>query len=139
FSWVITSPPYYGMRTYVPDQWLRWWFLGGPSRVDYEPKKGHFTHSSPAEFIRQLRQVWSNTASACVRGARLVCRFGSIRDRSADGASLLKASLAETAWRVVTIRDAGSASDGKRQAAQFGERITGDSLRESDVYAILDR
>ena len=28
FSWLITSPPYYGMRTYVPDQWLRNWFLG---------------------------------------------------------------------------------------------------------------
>ena len=22
FHWVITSPPYYGMRTYGPDQWL---------------------------------------------------------------------------------------------------------------------
>ena len=22
-SWVITSPPYYGLRTYIPDQWLR--------------------------------------------------------------------------------------------------------------------
>jgi hypothetical protein len=30
---VITSPPYYGMRTYVADQWLRHWFLGGPSLV----------------------------------------------------------------------------------------------------------
>jgi len=29
FSWVITSPPYFGMRTYRPDQWLRNWFLGG--------------------------------------------------------------------------------------------------------------
>ena len=28
---VITSPPYYGMRTYIPDQWLRSWFLGGPA------------------------------------------------------------------------------------------------------------
>src|SRR5205809_966447 len=33
--WVITSPPYYGMRTYLPDQWLRYWFLGGPARVSY--------------------------------------------------------------------------------------------------------
>ncbi|MGE0543890.1 MAG: DNA modification methylase, partial [Dehalococcoidia bacterium] len=28
---VITSPPYYGMRTYIPDQWLRSWFVGGTS------------------------------------------------------------------------------------------------------------
>ena len=35
FDWVITSPPYYGMRTYIPDQWLRNWFVGGPDAVDY--------------------------------------------------------------------------------------------------------
>ena len=29
---VITSPPYYGMRTYIQDQWLRHWFLGGRGR-----------------------------------------------------------------------------------------------------------
>jgi hypothetical protein len=29
-NWVITSRPYYGLRTYVQDQWLRNWFLGGP-------------------------------------------------------------------------------------------------------------
>ena len=35
FSVVVTSPPYYGMRTYVEDQWLRNWFLGGPDHVKY--------------------------------------------------------------------------------------------------------
>ena len=29
FTRVITSPPYLGMRTYLPDQWLRYWALGG--------------------------------------------------------------------------------------------------------------
>jgi hypothetical protein len=33
-QWVITSPPYYGLRTYRPDQWLREWFLGGACKVD---------------------------------------------------------------------------------------------------------
>src|SRR5262249_10845426 len=28
-KWIVTSPPFYGMRTYVPDQWLRNWFMGG--------------------------------------------------------------------------------------------------------------
>ena len=32
---IVTSPPYYGLRTYVSDQWLRNWFLGGADRVDY--------------------------------------------------------------------------------------------------------
>jgi DNA methylase len=50
-SCVVTSPPYYGMRTYRQDQWLRNWFLGGPSTVDYTSQtadlplirfRGHF-------------------------------------------------------------------------------------------------
>ncbi|MFO0564672.1 MAG: DNA methyltransferase [Polyangiaceae bacterium] len=32
-QFVVTSPPYFGMRTYLPDQWLRLWFLGGPDCV----------------------------------------------------------------------------------------------------------
>ncbi|MFW5955411.1 MAG: DNA methyltransferase, partial [Rhodothermales bacterium] len=32
---VVTSPPYWQMRTYKPDQWLRLWFLGGPEDVEY--------------------------------------------------------------------------------------------------------
>ena len=34
-GWFVTSPPYYGMRTYFPDQWLRLWFLGGEAHVEY--------------------------------------------------------------------------------------------------------
>jgi hypothetical protein len=35
FTVVVTSPPYYGMKTYVEDQWLRNWLLGGPDHVVY--------------------------------------------------------------------------------------------------------
>lgn len=37
---VVTSPPYFGMRTYLPDQWLRLWFLGGPDYVEYRQSEG---------------------------------------------------------------------------------------------------
>jgi hypothetical protein len=57
FSWIITSPPYYGMRTYIPDQWLRYWFVGGPSTVDYSSRPRDFQHSSPEDFSKQLRSV----------------------------------------------------------------------------------
>ena len=55
-GWVITSPPYYGMRTYIPDQWLRLWFLGGPDTVEYS-QHGQITHDSPQSFIDQLSKV----------------------------------------------------------------------------------
>lgn len=137
FSWVITSPPYYGMRTYMPDQWLRAWFLGGPSAVVYQQPHGEMTHGSPEEFASQLAQVWRNVTRVCRPHARLVCRFGGIHDRKQEPLELLKTSLHKTGWRITTIRDAGNALNGKRQAAQFGDRDTNTPRSEYDVYAIL--
>ena len=137
FSSVITSPPYYGMRTYIPDQWLRRWFLGGPPEVVYQQPDDQVTHGSPEAFVLQLAQVWRNVARVCQTHARLVCRFGGIQDRKQEPLALLKASLREAGWRITTIRDAGSALDGKRQAIQFGERTRNKPRSEYDIYARL--
>ena len=134
FDWVVTSPPYYGMRTYVPDQWLRQWFLGGPDQVDYS-STGQLAHGDPEEFASQLRAVWNNAAEACRSGARLVCRFGGINDRRADPRDILWNSFRETCWRIRTSRSAGTAYDGKRQATQF-KRATLHPRVEFDVYAV---
>ncbi len=118
FDWVITSPPYYGMRTYIPDQWLRNWFLGGPDVVDYT-NRNQIVHKSPEDFAADLRLVWRNTAAVCSDDAKLVVRFGGITDRRAKPLDLLMSSFANSGWRIFAIRDAGSAVEGKRQAATF--------------------
>jgi len=133
FRCVVTSPPYYGMRTYVPDQWLRNWFVGGPAKVEYA-QPFQLSHRSPAAFSSDLSRVWGNAAKVCVRGALMVVRVGGIRDRDQDAMALFKASLQGTEWRCVTARPAGDASDGRRQAAQF-RRSRGGPLAEYDVYA----
>ena len=69
FDWVITSPPYYGMRTYIPDQWLRNWFMGGIESVDYSCV-GQVVHSSAESFATDLRIVWTNVANATRPSAR---------------------------------------------------------------------
>ena len=51
---VITSPPYYGMNTYLPDQWLRSWFLGGPAQVDYSTE-GQICHT----FGHRTPDIWA--------------------------------------------------------------------------------
>jgi hypothetical protein len=61
FSVVVTSPPYYGMRTYVEDQWLRNWFLGGPDRVQYGVTE-QLQHSGRDMFAESLGAVWKNMA-----------------------------------------------------------------------------
>jgi hypothetical protein len=136
FDWVITSPPYYGMRTYIPDQWLRHWFLGGPARVDYSNAR-QLQHTSPGTFVSGLRRVWRNAAAVCRKGARLVVRFGGINDRKQDPLTLLKLSLDDTPWRCQTARAAGNADTGRRQSRQFAT-CARPPVTEYDVYAILD-
>lgn len=118
YDWVVTSPPYYGMRTYIPDQWLRNWFVGGPSTVDYT-SANQVHHGSPLEFAADLGSVWKNAREVCHGKSRLVIRFGGIADRSHDPRDIIRASLEGTGWDVLTIKRAGKASDGKRQADTF--------------------
>ena len=70
-SIIITSPPYYGMKTYIADQWLRNWFLGGPETVDYSTE-GQISHSSKEIFIYELRKVWNNVAEVASKGLFLL-------------------------------------------------------------------
>ena len=133
FDWVITSPPYYGMRTYIPDQWLRNWFVGGPDAVDYT-NRNQVVHSSPDNFAADLRQVWHNAENVCADEAKIVIRFGGITDRRANPLDIIKSSLSGSGWRITTIREAGSATEGKRQADAFLRTKT-TPMVEYDVWA----
>jgi hypothetical protein len=135
FRWIITSPPYYGMRTYVADQWLRFWFLGGPDTVDYSHGE-QLVHGSPEVFIEDLRKVWKNAASVSEENARLVIRFGGIADRAADPLYIVKDSLWDSGWRIQTLRPAGTANAGKRQADTFLRRSSKPRM-EYDLWARL--
>ena len=134
FNWVITSPPYYGMRTYLSDQWLRAWFLGGPADVDYR-QQGQIGHSSPHSFALQLGQVWRNVGSVCAPDAHLVVRFGGINDRKADPLGILMTSFEGTGWSVLRCEPAGSAARGRRQALHFAH-CRNRAIEEHDVWAV---
>lgn len=133
FNWVITSPPYYGMQTYLPDQWLRYWFVGGPDVVDYS-SKDQISHANPKEFTDDLRQAWRNAASFCAQDAKMVIRFGGIASRSANPLDLIQLSLSGSGWRITAIRESGSAASGKRQADTF-LRTKLKPVLEYDVWA----
>lgn len=136
FRWIITSPPYYGMRTYVADQWLRHWLLGGPDAVDYCHGE-QVGHGSPEAFSEDLRKVWKNSASVSTGDARLVIRFGGIADRAANPIVILKDSLQDSGWRIQTLRGAGCAHSGKRQADTFLRRLS-KPRKEYDLWARLN-
>lgn len=137
FSWVVTSPPYFGLRTYRPDQWLRNWFLGGPASVDYR-SDGQLTHHND-EFSRDLAKVWRAISSRCAPGARMIIRFGHLPSIPNDPRSLLQESFekSEKGWRIYRSRNAGSSRNGKRQAEQF-RADSSDPACELDIYARLE-
>ncbi len=132
---VVTSPPYYGLRTYRPDQWLREWFLGGSDEVCYTAES-QVGHRSPESFAADLAVVWTRLAKHVAADARMVVRFGAINDRPVEPASIIRASILPTPWRIVHMRKAGLASSGRRQAVSFREMIP-PPVEELDVYCRL--
>ncbi|WP_417441325.1 DNA methyltransferase [Idiomarina sp.] len=120
FSLVITSPPYYGMKTYVQDQWLRNWFLGGPPIVDYTSGP-QLEHKGTEGFAKSLGKVWSNMANSKANNLKMFVRFGIIPSAKVDAKSLMHMSLESSSanWRIISTRSAHTAEKGKRQATQM--------------------
>lgn len=137
FAHVVTSPPYYGMRTYVSDQWLRHWFLGGAAEPDYAADRQMET-ASPDVFAADLARVWRAVADWSMPGCRLTIRFGAVPSVPSDPEAVVVGSLEQAAcgWRVVRVASAGTADVGRRQAKQFGF-VRSKPITEIDVTAIL--
>ncbi len=130
---VVTSPPYYGMRTYLPDQWLRLWFLGGPDYVEYRQPEGQLAHTGAKHFSNEMNRVWKNVAERTTKNARLIIRYGGIHDREAEPMDVLKASLVDSGWRMVTAKAVPDSDSGRRQVRQF-QTEPKKAIAEYDVY-----
>jgi hypothetical protein len=139
FDLIVTSPPYYGMRTYVPDQWLRAWFVGGPPRVPYAKGTVGQIGLQPnrAAFISALAMTWRAVARRSQLGARLVIRFGTMPSVKTDPEKMILASLRESAsgWAVRDVCPVQPPAKKNRQASQF--RRAGAAVSEVDVTAEL--
>lgn len=137
FNWIITSPPYFRMKTYVQDQWLRNWFLGGEDTVNYTTI-GQLTHSSQLDFARDLGVVWKNITEVCAPGARMIIRLGALPSSACNPLEILQESIAyaDCGWKEEKIESAGTAKRGKRQSDQFGSPV-GAAREEIDYFAVL--
>lgn len=138
FTHVITSPPYLGMRCYISDQWLRNWFLGADEDVLYDESE-QLGSGRRESFIAQLASVWKRIAGVCVKGAKLVVRFGALPSLKEDPAELIRSTLIDShkPWRVSRIERVPPPPTSRRQANQFNSDLS-DALREVDVYATLE-
>ena len=120
FSVVVTSPPYFGMKTYVQDQWLRNWFLGGPAQVSYAMTE-QLSHDGKLRFASALGTVWDNLGASKVAELHMHIRFGALPSSKVEPRKLFLSSIEASRfnWKLVSTRSADSANDGKRQAAQM--------------------
>jgi hypothetical protein len=137
FSRIITSPPYLGMRTYLPDQWLRNWALGGEPTPIYA-LQGQIASQRPRKFAQELADAWTAISERCLPGARLTVRFGALPSLPIDPSKLIEDSLDQSGaeWKVIETRPAGAAHNGRRQSEQFSAEAS-TPIAETDVVAIL--
>lgn len=135
---VISSPPYYGMRTYVQDQWLRHWLIGGSRTIGYETS-GQVDHLSPDDFTASLSSVWDNIYNKASDRIRMAIRFGGLASRKADYDQIFRKSIELSAgeWQIYYSRNAGSASRGRRQANMMGSRTKTTAIEEKDYFVRL--
>jgi hypothetical protein len=130
---VVTSPPYFGMRTYLPDQWLRLWFLGGSDHVEYRQPEAQLEHSGARHFAAEMGRVWKNVANLATKDARLIIRYGGIHDRDAVPMDVLKQSLVDSGWKMKTAKAVPDSDCGRRQVRQF-QAAPRKAITEHDVY-----
>lgn len=130
---VVTSPPYFGMRTYLPDQWLRLWFLGGPDYVEYRQPEGQLEHSGAVHFAAEMGRVWKNVSDQTAMDARLIIRYGGIHDRDVEPMDVLKRSLVDSGWKMKTAKVVPDSDCGRRQVRQF-QAEPQKAITEHDVY-----
>jgi hypothetical protein len=115
---IITSPPYLDVTRFEEDQWLRLWFLGGPTNPTYGKVSRDDRHSSGDQYWDFLAEVWRSLALLLKPKGHLVCRIGTGKEDPEE----LAENLLET------VRDAWP-------NAKFVRRpvITGTQMRQTTV------
>ena len=139
FSHIVTSPPYLGMKSYGPDQWLREWFIGGPPYPDYN-QRGQIGFSGYDNIVNSLATVWSKAAEWSRPGARLSIRFGVFGKMEVNCRQLIKDSinLSDSGWRHIFTRDAGlPPRANSRQATQMGKVAKSQAKSDYDFRFML--
>lgn len=134
---IVTSPPYMGMNTYVQDQWLRNWFVGGPDEVDYSTGR-QISRGGINGFVESLKGVWDNCASVSNEKTRLVIRFGAINSYVVDPTELIYRSFDGTPWKINIIEKLGSCRKSSRQVNSFNRDVK-EPIAEIDVMASIYR
>jgi hypothetical protein len=89
---VITSPPYLDITNYHEDQWLRLWFLGGPSEPMTRQGRDD-RHRRTSAYWDFLNDAWKGVNPLLAPKAQIVVRIGGTRLSGTELRAGLLASL----------------------------------------------
>lgn len=94
-DYIITSPPYFGMDRYFPNQWLRLWLMGKETTPP-----DSITQDNAEHYIRDLARVWKNCSEISRNGTIMVVRLGNTWEgHYTDPIGLLTSSLEQSGTR----------------------------------------
>jgi DNA methylase len=135
-SVIVTSPPYGAVTSYEEDQWLRLWFLGGPTR----PRKSHITRDDQRQraddYWRFIGDFWRAISFVLKPSGSIVVRLGTPSARVSELARRLEASFALSP-RELRVMEMRTSEIRKRQTGSFTPGTRG-CLVELDMHAVID-
>jgi len=76
---VITSPPYFDVTNFEEDQWLRLWFLGGPTRPTQGRVSRDDRHGDAGKYWAFIADMWRMLGRIVCSRADVVVRLGTSR------------------------------------------------------------
>lgn len=132
---VVTSPPYLDVTDYAEDQWLRLWFLGGPSVPSPRTFKDDRIKDRDA-YWQFLSQVWLGVSPLLAQRSKIVVRIGGRLPREELAAGLkmsMKNGLSGRQFRLVL---APFTSEVKGRQTNTFRPGTAQSFEHDFVYSV---
>jgi hypothetical protein len=116
---VITSPPYLDITNFAEDQWLRLWFLGGPTRPTTRSVISRDDrHENRDDYWRLIGDMWRTLGQVLDDKSHVVIRIGGKGLRPAEIVSGLEGTSVLSGRRVVLAGQEVSPMQ-KRQTRAF--------------------
>jgi len=132
---VVTSPPYLDVTNFEEDQWLRHWFLGGPSVPRRTAMSRDDRHSSRDGYWRLIADMWRALGQVLGPRAHVVIRIGAKSMAPEAVASAVTGTAVCSGRRVRLVASEVSELRG-RQTDAFRPGATGCS-REIDCHFVM--
>jgi hypothetical protein len=132
---VITSPPYFDVTSFVEDQWLRIWLLGGPHHP-MDSRGGDDRHASRHKYWEFLTEAWQGIGALLAEQARIVIRIGGSGLALEETSNKLAESLRVGLNRAVHLVEASASLLQRRQTQAFRPNSQG-IKQEFDLHFVI--